>query len=242
MELAEFKSSLMSNVSHELKTPLALIRLFAETLEMGRAGSPEKEREFLRVIGKESERLTHLINNVLDLTRIEQGRKTYRMREVDLAVVVRETLDAYAFQLEQQGFALESRLEEGIPPVSADPDAVTQALLNLMDNAVKYSTGRKVMKVELHQEDGHAVISVEDRGQGIPAREHARIFEKFYRVEKSLVHDVKGSGLGLSLVKHIVDAHGGRVTVESRPGVGSRFSLHFPLGSSLPGGAGEEGR
>jgi signal transduction histidine kinase len=120
--------------------------------------------------------------------------------------------------------------------VAADPDAVTQALLNLMDNAIKYSAGNKVLKVALERRDGHVVISVEDRGLGIPAREQAKIFEKFYRVEKSLVHDVKGSGLGLSLVKHIVDAHGGRITVESRPGEGSRFSLHFPLAGPGSGG------
>jgi signal transduction histidine kinase len=153
--------------------------------------------------------------------------------------VVRETLDAYAFQLEQQGFTLESRVEPGVPPVSADPDAVTQALLNLMDNAIKYSPANKVVKVEFYRQDGNAVISVEDRGLGISPREQAKIFEKFYRVEKSLVHDVKGSGLGLSLVKHIVDAHGGSVTVESRPGQGSRFSLHFPLAPPPAGGVNE---
>jgi signal transduction histidine kinase len=236
MELAELKSTLVSNVSHELKTPLALIRLFSETLEMGRAESPEKEKEFLRVIHKESERLTNLIDNVLDMNRIEQNRKTYQPRPTDLATVINETLEAYRFQLQQQGFQIESRLAEGVPPVSVDPDALTQALLNLLDNAIKYSPEEKKLRVELAQKSGEAVISVDDRGMGIPASEHGKIFDMFHRVEKGLEHSVKGSGLGLSLVKHIVEAHGGRITVESRPGQGSRFSIHLPLGKNGPAG------
>ncbi len=234
MELAELKSTFVSNVSHELKTPLALIRLFSETLEMDRVPDPEKRRDFLRVIHKESERLTHLINNVLDVNRIEQGRKTYRIQPTDLAAVMRETLDAYDYQLRQQGFDSEFRLARDLPPVPADPDAMTQALINLLDNAIKYSKESKFLRVELRREDGSAVIAVTDHGVGIPTREQARIFEKFYRVEKSLVHDVKGSGLGLALVKHIVDAHGGRIAVASRPGEGSTFSIHLPLKETAP--------
>ncbi|HYV50885.1 MAG TPA: HAMP domain-containing sensor histidine kinase, partial [Dongiaceae bacterium] len=229
LELAELKSTLVSNVSHELRTPLALIRLFSETLELGRVADPEKAKEFLRIIHKESERLTHLIDNVLDLNRIEQGRKTYTMRPTNLAEVVRETLEAYRFQLQQQGFAVHSRIADNLPPVSADPDALTQALLNLIDNAIKYSPEQKSLSVELERRDGEALISVEDHGVGIPEREQDKIFDMFYRVERGLVHSVKGSGLGLSLVKHIVEAHGGRIQVTSRPGEGSRFSIVLPL-------------
>lgn len=239
IELAELKSTLVSNVSHELKTPLALIRLFSETLQMGRAESPEKEKEFLRIIHKESERLTHLIDNVLDLGRIEQDRKTYSMRPTDLLEVVNETVEAYRFQLQQQGFTLVTDLEPGLPPVSADPDALTQALLNLMDNAIKYSPREKHLKVALGREDGQAVISVQDRGIGIPPREQRRIFDMFYRAERGLVHSVKGSGLGLSLVRHIVEAHGGAIRVESRPGYGSTFSITLPLDGEAA--SGEEG-
>lgn len=235
VELAELKSTLVSNVSHELKTPLALIRLFSETLEMGRAGSEEKEKEFLRVIHKESERLTHLIDNVLDVGRIEQGRKTYHLKPYDLGEVVRETLDAYRFQLQQQGFTVEEDLGDGLPTVNIDPDAITQALLNLLDNAIKYSPERKFVRVEIGRSDGEVTVSVEDHGVGIPPRDQDRIFEMFYRAERGLVHTVKGSGLGLSLVKHITEAHGGRVTVRSRPGEGSRFTIHIPLGEYGPG-------
>ena len=229
MELAELKSTLVSNVSHELKTPLALIRLFSETLEMGRVENPEKQKEFLRVIHKESDRLTHLIDNVLDLGRIEQGRKTYSKKSVNLSELVRTTLNAYRLQLEQSGFEHELNIEDGLPAIHADPDAITQALLNLLDNAVKYSQDEKWVRVELTRSDNEAVIQVLDRGIGISPREQSKIFDMFYRVEKGLVHSVKGSGLGLSLVKHIVDAHKGRVIIDSQPGRGSRFSIHLPL-------------
>jgi signal transduction histidine kinase len=232
MELAEVKSNFVSNVSHELKTPLALIRLFSETLELDRVPDPERRKEFLRVIHKESQRLTHLINNVLDVNRIEQGRKTYRIRPVDLAAVINETLAAYDFQLRQQGFEVDIHLAGDLPEVPADAEAVTQALLNLMDNAIKYSKDRKFLRVELSRRDGEACILVQDRGVGIPPREQDRIFDKFYRVEKGLIHDVKGSGLGLSLVRHIVDAHHGRITLESRLGEGSTFMIFLPLGDT----------
>jgi signal transduction histidine kinase len=242
MELAELKSTLVSNVSHELKTPLALIRLFSETLELGRAPGKEKEKEFLRIIHKESERLTHLIDNVLDLGRIEQGRKTYTMRPTDLAAVVRETLDAYRFQLQQQGFAVTSSIAEDLPLLPADGDAITQALLNLIDNAIKYSPERKSLRIELTRGDREAMITVEDEGIGIHPREHDRIFDMFYRVERGLVHSVKGSGLGLSLVRHIVDAHGGRITLHSRPGKGSRFVISLPFAAASPAPGADPGK
>ncbi len=245
MELAEVKSTFVSNVSHELKTPLALIRLFAETLELDRVPDPEKRKEFLRVIHKESQRLTHLINNVLDVNRIEQGRKTYQMQPVDLAAIINETLSAYDFQLRRQGFEVEIRLAEDLPPVPADGEGVTQALLNLMDNAIKYSRDRKYLRVELSRQDGEARILVQDHGVGIPPREQDKIFEQFYRVERGLIHDVKGSGLGLTLVRHIVDAHGGRITLESRLGEGSTFMIFLPIedASRTPDGnhPGQEG-
>jgi signal transduction histidine kinase len=147
---------------------------------------------------------------------------------------VRETLDAYRFQLQQQGFTVEEDLGDGLPTVNIDPDAITQALLNLLDNAIKYSPERKFVRVEIGRSDGEVTVSVEDHGVGIPPRDQDRIFDMFYRAERGLVHTVKGSGLGLSLVKHITEAHGGRVTVRSRPGEGSRFTIHIPRGEYGP--------
>jgi signal transduction histidine kinase len=145
---------------------------------------------------------------------------------------VRETLDAYRFQLQKQGFTVEEDLVDGLPLMNIDPEAMTQALLNLIDNALKYSPDRKHLRIEMGKEDGEVVIAVEDHGVGIAPRDQARIFDMFYRAERGLVHSVKGSGLGLSLVKHIAGAHDGRVTVRSRPGEGSRFAIHIPLGES----------
>ncbi len=229
VELSELKSTLVSNVSHELKTPLALIRLYSETLMLGRAGTPEREKEFLGIIHAESERLTNLINNILEVGRIDQDRKTYNMARDDLSELVRGTLKAYEYQLVRDGFKVETLIEDGVDDVRIDRDAMTQAILNLMDNAIKYSKEQRFLRVGVERKGSEALVFVEDRGVGIAAGEHERIFEKFYRVERGLVHNVKGSGLGLSLVHHIVEAHGGRVEVVSRPGSGSRFVIHLPL-------------
>lgn len=229
MLLSKLKSDFVANVSHELKTPLALIRLFSETLELGRVASEAKQRQYYRVIHKESRRLTQLINNILDFSRIEAGRREYRFERADLARVVEEVLDAYRFQLEQQGFTLVVDLQDDLPPLEVDQEALGQALLNVVNNAVKYSAGHKRIEVRLRRADGHVAIAVRDRGIGIHKSEHAKVFEKFYRSEDSLVHETRGSGLGLALVRHIMEAHGGRVELQSTPGEGSTFTLVLPL-------------
>jgi signal transduction histidine kinase len=227
--LARLKSDFVANVSHELKTPLALIRLFAETLELGRVPGEDKARQYYRVINKESQRLTQLINNILDFSRIEAGRKEYRFAPTSVGRIVNEVLEAYRFPIEQQGFALAVDVEEGLPEVEADSEALGQALLNLVNNAIKYSREVKSLSLAVRREGDRVVISVADRGIGVPKSEHRKIFEKFYRGEASLVHETKGSGLGLSLVEHIMEAHGGSVEVESAPGKGSTFSLVLPV-------------
>lgn len=227
--LARLKSDFVSNVSHELRTPLALIRLYAETLELGRITTGEKKHEYYSIIRKESERLTALINNILDFSRIEAGRKEYDFRETDIAELVRNTLDSYRFQIEQQGFALEEQIEPGIPRVRVDREAIARALVNLVNNALKYSDSEKFLGVKLYREKSVLKLEVSDRGIGIERNEQSRIFEKFYRTCDPLVHNTKGSGLGLSLVRHITHAHGGEVEVESIPGRGSKFTLSLPL-------------
>jgi signal transduction histidine kinase len=228
MALARLKSDFVSNVSHELRTPLSLIRLYAETLEMGRLTSPEKYQEYYRIIRKESERLTALINNILDFSRIEAGRKEYDFRETDMSELVHNTLDSYRYQLEQSGFQFEEKIDE-VPPMRVDREAMARSLLNLVNNALKYSQDRKYIAVNLYRDNGSVKLEVVDQGIGIPHQEQQKIFEKFYRVGDPLVHNTKGSGLGLSLVRHIVQAHGGEVAVDSAPGQGSKFTIVLPV-------------
>jgi signal transduction histidine kinase len=240
LRLSRLKSDFVANVSHELKTPLALIRLFAETLELGRVPSEDKKTQYHRIINKESRRLTQLINNILDFSRIEAGRKEYRLVRSDLAAVVRDVVDAYRFQIEQHGFALDLDVAEDLPEMRIDPEAISQALINLLNNAIKYSPEEKSIRVSVRSEAGRVLVSVADRGIGIPKAEQKRIFEKFYRAESSLVHTTKGSGLGLALVQHITEAHGGRVEVTSAPGQGSTFTLSLPVaGEAAEAGTGE---
>jgi signal transduction histidine kinase len=236
MNLARLKSDFVANVSHELRTPLALIRLYAETLELGRLTAQEKYQEYFRIIREESERLTALINNILDFSRIEAGRKEYEFKETNLAELVRATLDSYRFQIEQNGFAFEENISGDIPPLNVDREAIARSLLNLVNNALKYSKDQKYIGVSLYRSNGSVKLEVQDRGIGIAAGEQDKIFEKFYRCGDPLVHNTKGSGLGLSLVRHIAQAHGGTVFVESVPEKGSKFTIALPIDPSARGG------
>jgi signal transduction histidine kinase len=232
--LARLKSDFVSNVSHELRTPLSLIRLYAETLEMGRLTNPQKYHEYYQIIRKESERLTSLINNILDFSRIEAGRKEYDFRETDLRELVCNTIDSYRYQIEQNGFTLEEKIDP-VPPLRVDREAIARSLVNLVNNALKYSQDQKFIGVNLYRYNGSVKLEVVDHGIGIPAQEQGKIFEKFYRVGDPLVHNTKGSGLGLSLVRHIVSAHGGEVSVDSTPGQGSKFTIALPVKSAGAG-------
>jgi signal transduction histidine kinase len=232
LALAKLKSDFVSNVSHELRTPLSLIRLYAETLELGRLSSPGKHQEYYEIIRKESERLSSLINNILDFSRIEAGKKEYSFRETDMADLVRSTLDSYRFEIEQNGFQFEQKIDNNLPQLRVDREAIARSLLNLVNNAVKYSATEKYLGVHLYRRNGGVNIEVVDHGIGIPLKEQLKIFEKFYRVGDPLVHNTKGSGLGLSLVRHIVQAHGGVVAVESAPGRGSKFIITLPVQNS----------
>ena len=237
MKLAKLKSDFVANVSHELRTPLALIRLYAETLELGRLSSKEKYQEYFRIIREESERLTALINNILDFSRIEAGRKEYEFKETNLAELVRTTLDSYRFQIEQHGFAFEENISNDVPPVTVDREAIARSLLNLVNNALKYAKDNKYIGVNLYRANGSVKLEVCDHGIGISPEEQEKIFEKFYRCGDPLVHNIKGSGLGLSLVRHIARAHGGDVTVQSAPEKGSKFTIALPIDPSLRNGA-----
>ena len=236
MRLSQMKADFVSNVSHELRTPLASIRVFGEFMKLGRVGDRAKIREYGEHIETESRRLTQLINNILDFSKIESGRKTYEFERVRLEDVVAETLKTCEVRLKQSGFSIVFQSPtRPLPAAVVDREAVAQALLNLLDNAVKYSerAEKKEVLVRVGERDGCLQISVTDHGVGIAPAEQKKIFEKFYRVSTGLVHDVKGSGLGLSLVKHIVEAHRGSVTVESAPGHGSTFTISLPAADGV---------
>jgi signal transduction histidine kinase len=179
MALAKLKSDFVSNVSHELRTPLSLIRLYAETLEMGRLKSPDKYQEYYSIIRKESERLSALINNILDFSRIEAGRKEYDFRQTDMRELVRNTLESYRYQIEQSGFAFEEKIADDIPPLSVDREAMARSLLNLVNNALKYSQDQKYIGVNLFRDNGSVKLEVVDHGIGIPKASNRRFSTSF---------------------------------------------------------------
>jgi signal transduction histidine kinase len=239
IRLAEAKSAFVSNVSHELQTPLSLIQLLSETLKLGRVTDQAKSREYYEMIHRESRRLGQLIDNILDFSKIEAGRKEYKFVPADVGVVVGELLDTYGQQVRNQGFELAIEIDGKLPPVEIDSSAISRAVLNVLDNAVKYSAKVKTIAVRVRQRENVVAIEIADCGIGIARAEQKKIFEKFYRAGSELVHDTKGSGLGLSLVQHIVKAHGGSIHVESTPGKGSTFTILLPTMAApvtLPGG------
>jgi signal transduction histidine kinase len=230
-EMSRLKSDFVANVSHDLKTPLSVIRMFAETLEMDRVPDGAARREYYATITRESERLTRLINNVLDFSRIDSGRQRYDLRPVAVEPLLREALEAFRHPLAEEGFKVELDVEPGLPDVRLDAGAVGQAIANLVDNAIKYSGQRRWLRLSARRGPGRGEVSIEvaDEGLGIPAGEVGRIFDKFYRVGRSETQGRRGTGLGLTLVKHVAQAHGGRVSVRSRLGEGSRFTLVLPV-------------
>jgi signal transduction histidine kinase len=233
--LSQMKSDFVSNVSHELRTPLSSIRVFGEYMRLGRVDKPEKIREYGEYIEAESRRLTQLINNILDFSKIESAEKKYHFCATDVVDLVQQTVSAFAMPLREHGLSVSFQADP-VPPLQIDKDAIAQVIVNLLDNAVKYSNGRKEIEVTVRAAGDDVRILVRDHGIGIPASEQKKIYEKFYRVGSTLVHDVKGSGLGLSIVMHVVKAHGGRVELVSAPGEGSAFTIILPLarGENVP--------
>jgi len=228
-EVARLKSEFVSKVSHELKTPLALIRLFGETLELDQVKDIKQRKKFLRIIARESQRLSHLIDNVPDFSKIDSGRKEYTFEETDLVKVVSNTLEAYKYYLMDKGFEFDVSLPQKAILMQIDKDAISQAVLNLLDNAEKYSKERKYIGVKIIPKDSEVWITVEDRGAGIPEYSLKHIFDKFFRVEHDSAQEAHGSGLGLTIVRHIVESHGGQIDVESKVGEGSRFIIKLPI-------------
>jgi signal transduction histidine kinase len=231
LRLVAMRSQFVSSVSHELKTPLTAIRMFAETLRLGRT---EHRDEYLDTILNESERLSRLLNNVLDFSKIEQGKRHYRLQAHAIAPIVISAVRTMRYPLEQQGFAVRLDVDDDSLAASCDPDALEQAILNLLSNAMKYSDLDRSITLRVTRIDNNASIEVTDRGIGIPPAEQTRIFEKFYRGTEPDHQRVAGTGLGLTLVEHTVHAHRGTITVDSAPGKGSTFTIRLPLVDDEP--------
>jgi signal transduction histidine kinase len=229
VRLAELKSNFVSSVSHDLKTPLALIQLFAETLELGRVKSTARAAEYYRIINSEARKLTRLIDNILDFSKMEAGLRPYKVGLQDLGQLTGRVLAALESQFKQNQFTVRFDQEREVPPVLIDADAVEQAIENLLTNAMKYSGESRDIRVQVGTEDGLACVSVTDRGIGIPRGQQRKIFRKFYRIEADAVTGPQGCGLGLAIVDHTMRGHGGHVRVESEPDRGSTFTLCFPI-------------
>ncbi len=231
LRLNEMKSNFVSSVSHELRAPIASIRLMAEGLKRGKISEPPKQREYFHFIMQECRRLSSLIENVLDFSRIEQGRKQYELEPTDVVKLVSETVKGIEPYAEEKQVRLEWSNTCGQENLQATMDgrAIQQALINLIDNAIKHSSNGAAVKVELGCNSHSLYISVQDGGPGIPAKEHEKIFERFYRLGSELRRETQGVGIGLSIVKHIVETHRGKIAVESEVGKGSRFTINVPL-------------
>lgn len=227
--VSRLKSEFVANVSHELKTPLALVRMFAEMLQSGRVKTEEKRKEYLDVIVRESERLSALIENVLDFARLERGGGSYEFREGDVGEAVTHAADVYRYRAEREGTRLVLDIEPNLPPTRIDERAIQLAVVNLVDNALKYAPDGEEIVVRARAEGSNVRIDVLDEGPGIAPEDRQRIFERFIRLPTSRKDEAtsdparssttsppRGSGIGLALVKHIAESHGGRAWVESR--------------------------
>jgi signal transduction histidine kinase len=229
LALAQQKTDFVSNVSHELKTPLTSIRMFAELMHGGRPETQAKAPQYLRIIMVEAERLTRLINNVLDFAKLERRQKRFDKKALDLHGVIERTWESHELHLQESGFTCHWEAAAPPYPVVGDEDALAQILVNLLSNAEKYSADRKEIDLHTYLDDHHVCVSVLDRGIGVPAGEERKIFEAFYRAHDSLSSGIQGSGLGLTLAQRLAHEHDGEITYRSREGGGSAFTLRLPL-------------
>jgi two-component system phosphate regulon sensor histidine kinase PhoR len=229
IKLAQIKSDFVSNVSHELRTPLALISMYSETLELGRIKTEEKKAEYYKVISQESNRLSRIVNSILSFSKIESGKRHYNFQTVNLNDIVERVYENYKFHLENMGFTFNFIKEENLPRLNLDREAVTESIINLVDNAAKYSKENKFIELKTMMYKGKPTVEVIDKGIGIAKDDQRKIFEKFFRVSTGLVHDTKGTGLGLTIVKHVLDAHNAVIELDSQEGNGTTFRIIFSL-------------
>lgn len=229
IHLAQLKSEFVSNVSHELRTPLALISMFGETLELGRVKTEEKKNEYYKIISNEAQRLSKIVNSILNFSKMESGKRKYHLEPANLNEVIENVISTYKFHLDSRGFNIELNLTDKLRSSKIDKEAISECLINLIDNGIKYSKDEKKLLISSNQDDEFVYLSVTDFGIGISKEDQKKVFDKFYRVPSNLVHNTKGTGLGLSIVFQIINAHGGKIEVRSEIDKGSTFTLFFPI-------------
>lgn len=228
VELGQIKSDFVSNVSHELRTPLALINMFAETLTLGRVNSEEKKNEYYNIIHNEAERLSKIVNKILSFSKIEAGKWKYSFVKTNVNSLTEKIYNSYKYHLESSGFEFLYEPSSESLAAKIDSEAVSEAVINLIDNSVKYSGKVKKVVLRTGRTQNSVFIEIEDSGLGISKEEQKKIFDKFYRSSSGNIHNTKGTGLGLTLLKYIVDAHKGEIKLTSELEKGSRFRLLFP--------------
>ena len=227
VQLAQNKSEFISNVSHEIRTPLALISMFAETLEMGRVPTEEKKKEYYSILTKESQRLTSIVNKILSFSQMDAGKKQLHLSDIELGSLVKEVLTTYDYHLNKEGFEVNANMDEAW--INGDKDLIIEMIINLIDNAIKYSSETKKIDISIRKENQKAIINVTDQGVGISKADQTYIFDKFFRVSTGDLAKKQGTGLGLALVKQIVDAHNASIELKSEIGKGTSFIVYFPL-------------
>lgn len=236
--LAKLQAQFVQKVSHDLRTPLTSIRMFVETLQEGRLQQdPDQTRECLEVLGRETDRLQAMVERLLEWARMEAGKREYQPEPVPVGEVIDAALEGLDSQVQLSGLSavthVRRELADNLPVLSVDPEAMSEALLNVLSNALRYTPpDDKQITVRAVKRDKEVVITITDNGPGIPHHEQSRIFEKFYRVVDPALPDVEGTGLGLAMVHHIVRAHRGRITVQSDVGKGASFHIFLPAAAS----------
>jgi signal transduction histidine kinase len=219
----------VSSVSHEFKTPLTSIRTLIERLQDGKVKDKTKMNQYFSVIAQDTDKLTRMVGNILDFSKIEEGKRDYDFSETDVVKLVSHQIQEIQKDELLKDFSIQSFIQEDISKLKVDKEAFSQALNNLLGNAMKFSPDKKEIEVHLRKDRENMILEVKDNGIGIPPEEWDKIFDKFYQGKNALKQTVKGVGLGLTLVKHTVEAHGGSVAVKSKVGEGSSFSLIFPI-------------
>jgi len=229
IKIRQMKEDFISSVSHELKTPLAAIKMFTETLLMGRVKDEKQTKEYYATIVRETDRLTRFINKILDFQKIEKGKKIYSFEKVDIKALIKSAIKIHKDQIQDDALIVKEEYAENLPEIEVDEDAMLQVILNLLTNAYKYSKGEKYIAVSVEVKNQSLYIGVEDKGMGISKDKLIKIFNKFYRVDRDAVKEIKGSGIGLAFVKSVVEAHGGEIAAKSQINKGSKFIIALPL-------------